>query len=156
MKLAPTAIEHLQSEWAGVVKMQKRMKTLVVVTFAGGALTAPALRKVLYNLPLLLAFDVLKQTLARANEQYAFLSSRRRQPTLGALMEAAKERLTWCDWSGLRDGVERRNEVAHDGKLFDGEQCLSDIANVERQLVAWGLIDGKTDGDGLEAGAGGQ
>src|SRR5262245_633686 len=130
MKLTPTTIEHLRTEWAGVVKMQKRMKTLVVVTFTGGALTAPTLRQVLYNLPLLLAFDVLRQTLARANGKYDFLSSRRRQPTLGALMDAAKERLPWCDWLELRDGVRRRNAVAHDGQLFEAKQCLSDIANI--------------------------
>ena len=47
------------------------MKTLVVVTFATGAITGPALAGVVYNLPLLLAFDVLQQTLAKAREMRA-------------------------------------------------------------------------------------
>ena len=56
-------------------------------------------------------------------------------------MECARDTLDWIDWKSLREGVRRRNQVAHDGELFDSTQCLQDIANVEAQLVAWGIID---------------
>ena len=76
MNLSPTAVAYLKSEWSGVIKMRDRMKTLVVVTFATGAITGPALAGVVYNLPLLLAFDVLQQTLAKARDEKLFQCSR--------------------------------------------------------------------------------
>jgi hypothetical protein len=91
---------------------------------------------VVYNLPLLLAFDVLKQALLSARDEGQFAC---RRSQLGDLMDSAKSRLNWIDWDYLREGVRRRNEVAHDGKLFPAEQCLKDIAGVESQLVAWGM-----------------
>ncbi len=56
-------------------------------------------------------------------------------------MDSAKESLPWIDWNGLREGVRRRNEVAHDGRLFDSAQAIQDFESVEAQLVAWGIID---------------
>ncbi|MCH7688048.1 MAG: hypothetical protein IH899_15445 [Planctomycetes bacterium] len=131
----PTTLTNLQSEWAGVVKMRERMKLLVVATFAGGAITAPALSKVLYNLPMLLAFDVFKSVLQAARDEGIVV-----WPP-GKLMDSAKTALTWNDWGELDAGVRRRNEIAHDGKLFDSSECLKDIANVQEQLVAWAIID---------------
>ncbi len=128
----------LSTEWTGVVRMLDRMKKLVVGTFAGGGMTAPGLAMVIYNLPLLLAFDVLKQSLVQARDENSFTCSR---GELGKLMKSARNSLPWIDWKGLRDGVQRRNEVAHDGKLFDSAQCIQDIANVEAQLVSWGIIN---------------
>ena len=60
---------------------------------------------------------------------------------LGTLMDAAKGSLAWIDWTSLRKGGRRRNAVAHDGALFEGKECIQDIANVEAQLTAWGIID---------------
>lgn len=138
MLLSPTAVAELRAEWIGVVQMRDRMKTLVTVTFATGALTGPALRNVVYNLPLLLAFDVLKQALAKARDESLFVCSRNQ---LGDLIECGKDSLPWIDWDVLREGVRRRNAVAHDGELIDGKQCLKDITSVEVQLVAWNIID---------------
>lgn len=132
-----SSLEALQVEWAGAVRMRERMKLLVTATFAGGAFTAPTLANVIYNLPLLLAFDVLKQVLLQAREDGRFTCSRGQ---LGPLMDSAKVALPWIDWESLREGVRRRNEVAHDGELFESTQCLQDIANIEAQLVAWNVI----------------
>ncbi len=138
MIVSTAASAVLSSEWTGVIRMCDRMKLLVIATFAGGAITGTALRNVVYNLPLLLALDVLKQALVQARDEKLFACSRTQ---LGDLMESARDSLPWIDWKGLREGVRRRNEVAHDGKLVDSEQCIQDIASVEAQLVAWGVID---------------
>jgi hypothetical protein len=147
MTLSPTAVADLRSEWAGVVNMRKRMRLLVVATFAGGAITGPALAGVVYNVPLLLAFDVLRQTLAWARDEKLFACSRRQ---LGDLMDCSKDYLPWTAWGALREGVRRRNAIAHDGQLFEAKQCLQDIANVEAQLLTWGIIEaaGGTAGNG--------
>ena len=97
----------------------------------------PAFGNVVYNLPFLLAFDVLKRALLRAKDEGCFTGSRRH---LGGLMESAKTALPWNDWQGLREAVKRQSEVARIGKLLGDIQCLQDIANIEAQLVAWGVI----------------
>ncbi|MDP1670786.1 MAG: hypothetical protein Q8L63_01745 [Alphaproteobacteria bacterium] len=136
--LSPATLEELRSAWTGVVQMRERMKTIIIVTFAGGALTGPALREVVYNLPLLLSFDVLKQALAEAGNEKLFVCSAR--APLGKLMDCGRDSLAWIDWENLREGVRRRNAIAHDGQLFDGKQCLQDIDNVEAQLIAWKIL----------------
>lgn len=91
----------------------------------------------MYNLPLLLAFDVLGQVLREARKQGCFACKR---GTLGDLMDAAKTTLVWIDWDELRAGVHRRNGIAHDGELFSANICGKDIENIQGQLVAWGVI----------------
>ena len=134
--LDANVVATLQSEWAGVIRMRERMKLLVTATFAGGAFTAPALAKVVYNLPLLLAFDVLSQVLLAARDEGLFAC---RRGQLGDLIDAARGAIPWIDRDVLRQGVRRRNEVAHDGALFESAQCVADMASIEAQLVAWGL-----------------
>ena len=128
----------LSTEWTGAVRMLDRMKNLVVGSFVGHGMATPGIAMVIYNLPLLLAFDVLKQVLVQARDEKSFTCSGSR---LGALMDSAKDSLPWIDWNGLREGVRRRNEVAHDGKLFVSAQAIQDFESVEAQLVAWGIID---------------
>ncbi len=55
------------------------------------------------------------------------------------VVEQALDR-PWIDWDKLRAGVRRRNEIVHDGTLFDSSVCLQDVASVEEQLVAWAII----------------
>ena len=80
------AIQELQAEWRGVVRMRERMQLLCTATFAGGAFTAPALANVVYNLPLLLAFDVLRQSLQCFRNEGHFAC---RSDHLGRLMDSA-------------------------------------------------------------------
>ena len=134
----PSELTRLQTEWAGVQRMRDRMKLLLTATFASGAFTAPALGDVVYNLPLLLAFDVLRQVLVALKDEGAFTC---RTSQLGPLVDAAKSALPWRDWQEIRDGVRRRNEVAHDGMLHNAKSCNKDIEAVGHELVAWGVID---------------
>jgi hypothetical protein len=132
-------LTRLKGEWAGVCRMKTRMQNLVIGTFVGAGFTGPAVALVVYNLPLLLAFDVLKQVLQQLAAEHHFVP---RGQTLGKLMDAAKPStsLAWLDWQGLRDGVLRRNEVAHDGVLHDSAVCMANIDLVERQLAAWRIV----------------
>jgi len=131
-------LENLRQEWAGVRRMLQRVQSLCLTTFADAAIAATALPKIVYNLPLLLAFDVLRQVLRQLRNEGKFTCP---QSQLGSLVEASKAALPWLDWQAVRDGVHRRNGVAHDGELFDSDTCLADITRIEQQLFAWGVID---------------
>lgn len=131
------SLPNLQAEWQGAIRMRERIQQLVISTFAFDPTTSPAFGNVLYNLPFLLAFDVLKHVLLEAKEDGQFTGSGHR---LSELMDSAKSSLPWIDWRRLKEAVKRRNEAAHDGKLVGDAQCLQDIADIEVQLLAWGVL----------------
>jgi hypothetical protein len=133
----PSTLGTLQTEWDGVIRMRERMRHLVVSTFALNTLTSPVFGDILYNLPFLLAFDVLKQVLLSAREDGHFNNTGYQ---LDDLMDSARSSLPWIDWEYLREAVGRQNEVAREGKLYGDVECLQDIAHLEAQLAAWGVI----------------
>lgn len=133
----PASLSDLQAEWQAVVQMRSRMQELVNATFAFDVSASPAFGGILYNLPFRLAFDVLKKVLLEAKEEGLIHTSQHR---LVDLVDSAGKALPWSNWQAVRDAVQRRNEVVHEGKLLGDEQCLQDIADVEAQLVAWHII----------------
>jgi len=137
MIVSSSALSKLQSEWRGVVQMRDRVRHLVVSTFAFDSTQSPTFGDVLYNLPSVLAFDVLTKVLLLARDEGRFGSS---GVQLDELMDSAKTALSWLDWQYLRDSGKRRNEIVQHAKLYGDLQCLLDIARIEDQLVAWGII----------------
>lgn len=127
-------LKKLASDWEGAEKMRDRMQKPVGGAFAG--LAQGTVPDALYNLPLLLAFDVLRGALRVVKKEGRFTSERN---SLGSLMKAAEKAIPWIDYKALRKGMKRRNAVAHDGELFPADVCLRDIANVSAQLRAWGI-----------------
>ena len=112
MNLDRSTLSTLQIEWNGVVQMRQRMDHLVISTFAFDPITSPVFGDILYNLPLLLAINVLNQVLVQVGEE---------GPALQAILQ-------------------RGRELAQEGRLFGDKQCLQDIADIEAQLLAWGVI----------------
>lgn len=135
MILNPTRLRTVEAEWEGVIRMRERMDHLVVTTFAFDPITSPVFGNILYNLPLLLAFDVLRQVLMQWEDRDTTSGH-----SLEELLDGARTTVPWMDWQCLREAVDRRKEVAHDGRLLGDKQCLQDIANIESQLQAWGVI----------------
>ena len=127
----------LQSEWQGVIRMRERMDHLVISTFAFDPVSSPVFCNILYNLPFLLAVNVLKQALLQLGEVEQWIGSKH---ALCDLMDRAKTSLAWIDWTGLRESVARGNELIQNGRLFGDQQCLQGIAEIEAQLLAWKLI----------------
>jgi len=117
--------------------MRQRIRNLVVSTFAFDAIQSPTFGDVLYNLPLILAFNVLAQALLLAKDEGLISSS---GTQLEDLMDGAKTAISWLDWHYLRDGIQLRNEVSQNSKLFGDLLCLRYIAHIEEQLIAWGII----------------
>jgi hypothetical protein len=116
--------------------MLARMRGMVV-SAGSNPLVAGNFARIAYNLPLLLAFDAMHGALLAARNAGHFACG---NDYLGPLMDAARSHLPWIDWQALRDGVRRRNRVAHDGELYGADQCIEDVQRVEAQLVAWGII----------------
>jgi hypothetical protein len=127
-------LTRLAGEWDGVMRMRDRLQKHGGGAPGGhGAVTAT---EVIYNLPLLLAFDVLRGALRAIKKEGRFSSEGN---GLRSLMKAAQDAIPWIDYKALRKGAKRRNAVARDGELFPAAVCLRDIENVAAQLRAWGI-----------------
>ena len=137
MTINLSSVSSLQAEWQGVVQMRDRIRHLAITMFTLDARVSLTFGDVLYNLPLLLAFDVLRHVLIQAREDGYFTGSGYQ---LEELLLLAKTSLPWVDWQCLQDVVKRHNEVKHSGKLFGDVQCLRDIGDIETQLLSWGII----------------
>jgi len=129
------ALLAIRSEWSAVVRVRDRMRNLM--TGPVGSIADGALHSVVYNLPLLLAFNVLERVLQALKKQRQIPGHGER---LGELMDIFQGDPSWLEWSVLRDGERRRHAIEHDGELFPGVDCLADIAAVEEQLAAWQLL----------------
>jgi hypothetical protein len=126
----------IRSEWSAVVKVRDRMRKLM--SGPVGSIADGTLHGVVYNLPLLLAFNVLEQTLRALKKQRQISGGGER---LGDLMDLLQGDPSWLEWSVLRDGERRRHAIVSSGELFSGVECLADIEAVEEQLRAWGMFD---------------
>jgi hypothetical protein len=129
------AVAAIRSEWSAVVTVRDRMRNLMAGPV--GSIADGALHSVVYNLPLLLAFNVLERVL-RALKKQRQIPGHAEQ--LGELLDLFQGYPSWLEWSVLRDGERRRNAIMHAGELFSGVECLADIAAVEEQLDAWGIL----------------
>ncbi len=133
-----TNVKKLQSDWDGVDKLFQRMRYVTMVSFLGGLGISGAgmvVGKVVFNLPVLLAFDVLKNVVQSVRDEGRFFWPNNK------LWEGAQAVLPWNNWDELKAGVDRRNKIAHDGEIFERSICCKDIENVQEQLVSWGIID---------------
>jgi hypothetical protein len=125
----------LRSEWSAVVQVRDRMSKLMAGPV--GSIADGTLHSVVYNLPLLLAFNVLEKVLRAVKKQRQIPGN---SEQLGDLMDLLQGDPSWQEWSVLRDGERRRHAIIHAGELFSGVECLADIAAVEEQLGAWGIL----------------
>ncbi len=90
-----------------------------------------------YNVPLLLAYGALDQVLGQLIAEGRFISKAR---MLGARMEASRDVLPWRDYSLVDEGKNRRNDLAHKGKLLSEADCLRYIKAIGAELKAWGVV----------------
>jgi hypothetical protein len=105
----------LQREWGGVLQMRESIDHLVVQT---------------------IAFGVLKQVLIQMRDE----SAKGSEPRLRDLLDNVKNASPWVNWQGLHDIVERQHAHTRKGQLFGDKQCQQDIADIEAQLAACGVI----------------
>jgi hypothetical protein len=124
----------LAGDWEGAMRMRDRLQKHAVGTSSGPAAAIPA--DAIYNLPLVLAFDVLRGALRAIKKEGRFSSEGN---GLRALMKAAEDAIPWIDYNALRKGAKRRNAVVRDGELFSAAVCLRDIENIAAQMHAWGI-----------------
>lgn len=114
-----------------MLRMRGEIQRLI---FASGDDGRPGrLADVAFNLPMLLAFDVLKKTVE-------FAIKEQKLGTKKGWVQDARVLPKWIKFANFTAINDRRDEIVHDGVLHPRLQCSSDIAFIEAQLVSWRVI----------------
>jgi hypothetical protein len=59
---------------------------------------------------------------------------------IGNLLEASKKVLPWKDFSTIKTGVGRRNDVAHRADLLERGECWKYVEAIKLELSSWGVV----------------
>jgi len=132
------ALRELRDSWAGVRQLRDKVKACLLGSFAQGASFAIHIADITHNLPFIQAFSVLNDVLLQLRDEGHFECS---SIFLGALIESSKNRIPWTNFELVREGVDRRNGVAHHGDIVPRGDCWKYIDAIEVELVAWNVID---------------
>lgn len=145
MPLPPVSAESeerksLRAAWVSVRKAQEMMRTNIVFGFVRGAAQSEDFKRAGFNLVMIFAFAVLSDALELLGDEGAFVCKAR---DLGRLMEASRGSLRWVDYKLIDEGRERRNDIAHRWQTVSIESCLKYIDGIERELIAWRILEGR-------------
>ena len=83
-----------------------------------------------HNLPFMQAFSVLNDVLLQLREEGHFKC---KSFFLGALVDASERQLDWIDFKVVKEGVRRRNDVAHHGEILARKDCWRYTSAVEAE-----------------------
>jgi len=132
------ALEEFRNSWKGVEALRDRLQGALLGSFAQGASFVIFVADSAHNLPFVHAYavlnDVLKQLAIEGHFQCKSIF-------LGHLLNASKDKLLWENFPGIKEGADRRNDVAHRGEVLPRADCWKYIDAIRDQLVAWRVLD---------------
>ena len=123
-------------DWNGVRKLQtfdNRVHFLGGMAVSVGSFVPNAF----WNLPFLLSYTVLDETLSVLRDQGEFVCNSR---MLGTKMDASKTHLPWQNYDLVFKGKEARNDLAHQALVLKKRECFIYIDAIEAELRAWGVF----------------
>lgn len=129
--------KRLEDEWRSVCLLQSKIKTALLGGFATGGKLAIFAADAAHNLPLIHAFAVLNNVLVAFRDQGTLSCS---SDYLKSLLKASKGKLAWVDYDEIKNGVERRNDVAHRSEVLPRVDCWKLIDAIEIELKEWGIV----------------
>jgi hypothetical protein len=133
------ALEEIRESWAGVEALRARLQVSAFASIGMlGGVFPFALSNAAHNVPFIHAYSVLNDVLEQlANEGKITCES----IFLGKLLKASKDVLPWKDFSLIDAGANRRNDLAHRGRLLERAECWKYIDAVKQELVSWNIVN---------------
>ena len=132
------ALVEIRQSWGGVEALKNRVQRSLLGSFAEGGSFVIFIADSAHNLPLLHAYAVFNDVLEQLAKEGRFQC---KSIFLGALLAASERNLPWKDFALIKEGVDRRNDLAHDGDVLPRADCWKYIEAVREQVVAWGILD---------------
>lgn len=132
------ALAEVRSGWAGVEVLRERLRLSAFSSqgVTGGSFPF-ALADAAHNLPFIHAFAMLNDVLEQLASEGHFGC---RSHYLGALLTSSETALPWRNFTLIKSGANRRNDVAHRGQLLERGDCWMYVDAIKAELSAWGIV----------------
>ena len=131
------ALEELRNSWNGVRELRKSIQASLLGSFAQGASFVIFIADAAHNLPLVHVYSVLNEVLLQLREEKHFEC---KNFFLGHLLTNSKNCLPWRDFDLVKEGADRRNDIAHRGKILPRGDCWKYIDAIEKELIGWEIV----------------
>ncbi len=133
-----SALTEIRESWQGVEALRGRIQRALLGSFAEGGSFAIFAADAAHNLPFMHAYSVLNDVLKQLEKESHFTCE---SIFLGSLLHASKDILPWEEFRFIKEGVDRRNHVAHKGEVLPRAECWKHIDTVHEQLLKWNVLD---------------
>jgi hypothetical protein len=133
-------LSEIRNNWTGVESLRTRLQVSAFASKGlGGSGVFPfVLLNAAHNLPFLHAYSVLNEVLIQLVKENRFSC---KSIFLGALLEKSKNALPWINFSLVKTGADRRNDLAHRGQLLERSDCWSLIDHIKLELLNWKVLE---------------
>ena len=138
MILDREVLEELRKSWNGVRIFRERIQAATLGSFAQGGSFVIFIADAAHNLPFFHACSVLNNVLLQLEDEGYFKCN---SIFLGALLERSENALPWKDFNLIKEGVDKRNNVAHKGEVIPRRECWKYIDAIESELVSWKIVE---------------
>ena len=133
-------LDEVRRTWGTVRIFQAKVKTNLFAGMQGlgGVPQSMEFWDLSHSLVLLFAFSVLEDVLKQVRTEQGLKCG----PQLGAMKDASRDMLPWADFDTVDTARECRNELAHDQVIPPRADSWEYIDAIERELIAWEILDG--------------
>ncbi len=135
-------LSEVENSWEGMLRTRARVQSAIVSPLGAPGSMAFMISDLAHNLPFIQAFAVLNDALLQIRDEGHFRS---KKFFLGALVDASERHLDWIDFTLVKEGVRRLNDVARHGEILARKDCWRYTAAVEAKLTAWAIIPDLTE-----------
>ncbi len=129
--------KEIKKDWSGVVALRDKFKAYITGAVGMGGTPVIFVADAAHNLPFIHACSVLNDTLFQLSKEGHFTCG---SIFLGTLVAKAETHLYWNDYKLIEELVDKRNGIAHYGKIIPRADCWRYIDAIENQLRSWKVI----------------
>ncbi len=131
------ALEEIRQLWTGAELLRGKVQSAVLGSFAQGSSFVFFAADAAHNLPFMHGYAVLNAVLLQLAREGRFKCQ---SIFLGKLLSESETHLPWDDFRFIKEGAEKRNDVAHRGEVLPRGDCWRYMDAIKRQLVAWKIV----------------
>jgi hypothetical protein len=130
-------LDEIRQSWNGVEALKNKVQR-ALGSSAEGASFIIFIADSAHNLPLLHAYAVFNDVVEQLVKEGKFQC---KSIFLRALLAAREKALSWKDFALIKEGVDRRNDIAHRSDVLPRAECWKYIEGIREQLAAWTILD---------------
>ena len=131
------ALEEIQRSWTGAESLRGKVQRALLGSFSEGASFVIFAADAAHNLPFMHSYAVLSDVLLQLAREGRFEC---KNIFLGKLLSESETQLRWINFRLIKEGADRRNDVAHRGEVLPRGDCWRYMDAIKEQLVAWKIV----------------